>query len=471
MANKFAELNNKNLSIFLIFLSIILYGIISFYALTKPAILFDDYYTLGIVVFSFKDMIMATASNVHPPLYYIIFKIFKVLLHPNSNFYLILIGKIVSLLPLGLLLVFACTKIRKEFNLLVSGIFCLLLCSSFQIMNYSTVIRMYSWGLFFLTVQLFYIYDLLRNRNNKSWIIFTIAAVCSTYTHYFCAISSILIYILILVYFLINNRNQIKKWMISAAVCIIAYLPWLNILLSQISEVRESYWIKPITMEKIFEYFQFIFSPNNNEIGLIIGFILLFTIIVVTVLAFKRKNIVLEEKVYITILLSTIFLTIFVGIVLSLLIRPIFVERYILPCFGGLWLGFSILISKFKDDKKILFALIAFILVISAAGTIGFIDETNASFENSTKNLDFLNSINENYDFVIMEDPLSYTRYAPFLPNATVVNGEINATIASNSNQENIIVFDKVHHVENNTNFTLIGEIHQDKVYIFNPRG
>jgi hypothetical protein len=467
MANKYVGLNNKNLSIFLIFLSIMLYGIICFYALTKPAILFDDYYSLGIVIYSFRDMIFATASNVHPPLYYIIFKIFKVLLHPNSNFYLIIIGKIVSLVPLGLLLIFSCTKIRKEFNLLVSGIFCLLLCSSFQIMNYSTVIRMYSWGLFFLTIQLFYTYDLLRNGKNKSWIIFTVAAICSSYTHYFCAISSILIYGLILLYFLMYNRNQIKKWAISSAVCIIAYLPWLNILLTQISSVRENYWIKPITMENILEYFQFIFSPNNNEIGLVIGFILLITIIAVTFLAFKRENIVLEEKAYILILLSTIFLTIFAGIVLSLLIRPIFVERYILPCFGGLWLGFSIIISKFKEDKRILYALIAFLLVISAVGTLGFIDESNIAFEDSNKNLDFLNSINENYDFVVMEDPLTYLRYSPFLPNVTVVNGDINATIASNSNQENIIVFDKLHHVENNTNFTLIGEIHQDKVYIF----
>ena len=470
MANKFSEINTRHLSIFLIVLSAILYGIICFYALTKPAILFDDYYTLGIIRYPFWDMITATAENVHPPLYYIIFKIFKVLLHPNSNYYLIIIGKIVSLVPLGLLLIFSCTKIRKEFNLLVSGIFCLLLCSSFQIMNYTTVIRMYSWGLFFLTIQLYYIYDLLKN-SNRSWVIFTIATICSCYTHYFCAISSILVYVILLLYFIRYNRNLIKKWAVSAICCILAYLPWLNILITQISGVRESYWIKPITLEKIFDYFQFVFSPNNNEIGMIVSIVLLLTIVIVTIMAFKRKNIEFEEKTYIVILLSTIFITILTGIVLSLMIRPIFVERYILPCFGGLWLGFSIVISKFKDDKKILLILIAFLLVISAIATIGFIDESNANFDDSNKNLNFLNSINENYDFVIMEDPLTYMRYAPFLPNATVINGDINGTISTNLNQKEIIVFDKLGHVENNTDFTLIGEIHQDKVYIFKLEG
>ena len=70
---------------------------------------------------------------------------------------------------------------------------------------------MYSWGLFFLTIQLFYAYDLLRNKNDKSWIIFTIAAICSSYTHYFCGVSSILIYIAVLIYFILYNKNQIKK--------------------------------------------------------------------------------------------------------------------------------------------------------------------------------------------------------------------------------------------------------------------
>ena len=159
----------------------------------------------------------------------------------------------------------------------------------------------------------------------------------------------------------------------------------------------------------------------------------------------------------------------FTGIILSLLLRPIFIERYILPCFGGLWLGFSIIISKFKDDKKLLYTLITFLLVISAIGTIGYIDETNAAFEETNKDLNFLNYINENYDFIIINDLLSHLRYAPYLPNTHEELGEINSTISSNSNQKNIIVFDKYRILEKNTNFTLIGEIHQDKVYIFKP--
>lgn len=466
MFDKKLNFNESKISIILLLLSVILYFIICFNAFSKPVLGFDDYYTLGIVRFSFMDMINSTASNVHLPLYYIIFKIFKTLFHASSNFNLIMVGKFVSLIPLGLLMIFSWVKIRKEFGILVCGIFCLLLCSSFQIMNYSTVIRMYSWGLFFLTIQLFYAYKLFKYDNNLYWIIFTIAAICSSYTHYFSAISSIIIYLLLL--FILYNKGQIKKWLISTAICILTYLPWLNILLSQISSVKNEYWIKPITIGKIFDYFQFIFSPMNNEIGTIFGIILFVTIIILIYIVFSRGLLSIDEKYNLFILFSLVFITIFTGIVLSFLIRPIFVERYIVPCLGSICLGFAILIDKLKNDKNIFLPLIVFILIFSLMGAVGFVNETNVTFEDSTYTTDLLNDINQNYNFVVINDPLSNLRYSPFLNNATVIFGDINTTISSHPNEGIYVIFDKHKDLENNTNFMQIGQIHQDKIYTFN---
>lgn len=320
--------------------------------------------------------------------------------------------------------------------------------------------------MFFLTIQLFYAYKLFKYDNNLYWIIFTIAAICSSYTHYFSAISSIIIYLLLL--FILYNKGQIKKWLISTAICILTYLPWLNILLSQISSVKNEYWIKPITIGKIFDYFQFIFSPMNNEIGTIFGIILFVTIIILIYIVFSRGLLSIDEKYNLFILFSLVFITIFTGIVLSFLIRPIFVERYIVPCLGSICLGFAILIDKLKNDKNIFLPLIVFILIFSLMGAVGFVNETNVTFEDSTYTTDLLNDINQNYNFVVINDPLSNLRYSPFLNNATVIFGDINTTISSHPNEGIYVIFDKHKDLENNTNFMQIGQIHQDKIYTFN---
>lgn len=66
MFDKKLNFNESKISIILLLLSVILYFIICFNAFSKPVLGFDDYYTLGIVRFSFMDMINSTASNVHP---------------------------------------------------------------------------------------------------------------------------------------------------------------------------------------------------------------------------------------------------------------------------------------------------------------------------------------------------------------------------------------------------------------------
>lgn len=450
---------NKTISLLFLFLSLVFIGITIFFALTKPFVMYDDYYTLSIVRLSFIDMIKATAENVHPPLYYIILKVFTKLFNPTSNLSLLLLGKIVSIVPLVLLFVLIWTKIKNEFGYLVSGVFSLLICSSMQVLFFSTVIRMYSWALLFLTVQFVFAYDVLTKNTKKSWIIFTFAGICCAYTHYFTAISSIVIYLGGLIFFIFNNKSQIKTWLMSVALCVIAYLPWINILLSQFSAVRSDYWIKPITFNTVLEYFQFIFSPSND----LLGFILILVLITVVGLIVKNKEFNDFKIKYSLMLIATMFIVIAIGICLSLLIRPIFVSRYVLPLFGGLWLGFAILVDKFKSNEKIFAVLLIMIVGIAIAGVVGFINETNVEFDASNDNQNLLSSIN-NGTVVIFNDGLSFLRYSPYLGNDKIVVGDINSSLVNCSSNE-IVVFDK-HHDLDNSNFEKIGKINQDNVYL-----
>lgn len=160
---------------------------------------------------SFSDM-FTIISDVHPPLYYFIYKLcFKIASLFNFN-NLKLIGRFVSILPFYLLFIIAATKIRKNFNWLTAGLFALTLISMPQMINYATELRMYSWSLFFVTTSFLVAYEIINNKNNtKNWIILTILTICSIYTHYYSAICSGLIYLFLLTCLIKNNKSEIKK--------------------------------------------------------------------------------------------------------------------------------------------------------------------------------------------------------------------------------------------------------------------
>ncbi len=155
------------------------------------------------------------------------------------------------------------------------------------------------------------------------------------------------------------------------------YLPWLVIVLKQVSQVNGAYWIGDITIDTIKWYIQYILSVNNKSLSTLIeisyicvlvklildknkywiGDITIDTIkwyiqyilsvnnkslstlieisyICVLVKLILDKNKTTEEKIYTFMGCLVPVLTILIGVVVSWLMRPIFVERYILPSLG-----------------------------------------------------------------------------------------------------------------------------------------
>ena len=90
----------------------------------------------------------------HPPLYYLILKIFSnVFIYLNISKNYIIIGRITSLLPFYLLFIISLTKIRKEFGWLTAGLFALSVKTMPQLINFTVEIRMYGWAMFFVTTS------------------------------------------------------------------------------------------------------------------------------------------------------------------------------------------------------------------------------------------------------------------------------------------------------------------------------
>lgn len=190
------------------------------------------------------------------------------------------------------------------------------------------------------------------------------------------------------------------------------------------------------------------------------GLILFLCLVYLIYINLKNK----KDITYSTLLISIVFLTILVGIILSILIRPIFISRYIIPALGGLWLGFSILLDNISINKKMYNVIIIIVLLISIVGIISFYDISSSKYSETIENQELLHDINQT-DIIVFNDKLSYLRYSPYISSENQFHEDIDEIL--NRFNGTIYVFDKFKEVnQSNTTFEKIGVINQDDVYI-----
>ena len=199
---------------------ILIYMFIS--PLTHTILHIDEYWTYSLVNLTFMQGMTVAVHDVHPILYYLILYLFKPVAG-SDNFYFF---KVLSIVPYLLLLVVSATKIKDDHGWLTAGLFTFSLGVMSDFFIEFLTMRMYSWGLFFLVMAFIYYGDVLANWDKKSWILLTFFILCCAYTQYFFAIPCGLMYLLLLVEILRNNKDKIKQFGKSVLALIILYAPW-----------------------------------------------------------------------------------------------------------------------------------------------------------------------------------------------------------------------------------------------------
>ena len=378
--------------------------------------------------------------------------------------------QIVSLIPIVLLLIVNYYKVRENFGWFVCGLFSFCIVFMPKFMFNSIECRMYSWAMFFLTVSFIYLYNLIKKPNFKNWAIFTILTICSAYTHYFAAIGSIILYVLFLAYIIFKNRSLLKNYILSVICCIVAYLPWVNVVLSQINNTQD-YWILPIEFKTVVGYLYYVFSPTyvyiigNQFISpTVLGTIFILVLLFVLIFSFKGKTNFNEKYAYLGI--SIVILTCAVGIIISFLTHPILHYRYIYPAMGCFWLGICILINKIKKDYKLIATVVvAIILLIGCVATLDFVHMKNNAFDSSTALNESVNSYYQDNSIIIYKP--GYYSYAEnmFLDNSTCIFIEETNTTTIEDHDMNTI-----HRIKMNVTSNLTKELKEkfkvDHVYL-----
>lgn len=324
---------------------------------TNEYIWADEAFSLKLIRHSYQEVIRLTAQDVHPPLYYVLLKFF-VQIGDWLNISDKSMGSIVSSIPTLILMVISLTMIRKRWGLFASSIFIFCITFMSNCLTYGTEIRMYSLGMLFVTLTYIVAYEIILNRRLRDWLLLLVFGLGAAYTHYFACIPVAIIYGYLLLWTIIKDRVQFKKWLLISLATFMLYLPWLVIVLKQVSQVNDAYWIGDITVDTIKWYIQYTLSVNNKNLTSLMAI----AYICVLVKVILDKNKITEEKVYTLMGCLVPVLTILMGVLVSWLMRPIFVERYILPSLGCFWLCFAIGMSSLRL-KRIGYHLILILLL------------------------------------------------------------------------------------------------------------
>lgn len=302
----------------------------------SPNIWTDEAFSLALVSHSWSDMLAIAATDVHPPLYYLILKALTELIHFFlPQFSVICIGKLISVLPYAVLLATAATKVRRTWGNYVGGLWALSLFAAPSLITQGVEIRMYGWAMLFVTLAYLFAYDIITKNRKRDWCFFTLVGLASAYTHYYACLAVTPVYLLLLYTAYRQGVKTLLRWFISGIVTVIGYLPWLFIFLSQARTVSDDYWIH---LPAIKDYYEFAFNLFQN--GLTAGFVCLIVLLLFRSL-YRHKENRLQSFYILTGILCAAF-TIGIGLAASYLIRPVFVFRYMYPGLACFWLALII---------------------------------------------------------------------------------------------------------------------------------
>lgn len=250
-------------------------------------------------------------------------------------------------------------------------------------------------------------------KKNKHWLLFWVYGILTAYTQYYACVAVIAIYIALFVFFVVKahkgktektsckkthiykeqlkeqeailTKAPVKGWkaehtteqetgriagkcigkvLLCAGLSVLAYLPWLPFFFSQVRTVSSSYWIQPLTWKSIFGCMKYIFLPVSYAVKknymLACVMILLFGAAFLYSFLMKRKD--ARGRFFLLTGLWIAVFTTLIGFVCSILNRPIFVYRYLIPCLGAMWLVAAVVLWDFVEKNWGILLFVPFLL-------------------------------------------------------------------------------------------------------------
>ena len=227
-------------------------------------------------------------------------------------------------------------------------------------LKYNVEIRMYALAALFVFLSYYYFYRIVKEDKLLNYILFMIFSLASAYTHYYALIAVAFFYVVLIFYIAVVRRTAFIQIIAIYLITIVAYLPWLRILIASVQNRVDNYWIEDIPT--LGACFSFMVSEHfqNWMWGITICVFILAVLYqsgIVTVEKQDKKEYTLKvlqrphgSAVLLLLLagMASIVGTAAVGIILSKVLSPFFVTRYMYVVCPVWWFVLGVIFSKLK---------------------------------------------------------------------------------------------------------------------------
>jgi len=321
---------------------IVVAALVRLHRLTEVSYWFDESFTLKMVDFSFLEMLQRITEDDNPPFFYVVLKLW-IGLFGNS----LVVPRLLSVLcgvstVVGIFLFVREAYCRQNDDdaKLSSASFAAFMAAALVALSpahivWSNQVRMYSLTTALAAWSSYFLMRALHRSDSgfRPWVLFTFTALLQAYTHYFGLFALAAQYLFALGYVWFQRspkeglltRRSISPVLISAVCCYFAWLPWLIPFLDHRQRVAEKFPAPALSWSNVGTTLCRAFdlqlalsvTPENGLIVAQACFVVIFLLVV------RRR----PADYYLA--LASV-LPFFVAAVVSLFMRNIFVQRYLL---------------------------------------------------------------------------------------------------------------------------------------------
>lgn len=314
----------------------------------------DEVYTYGLMQKSWGGMLAETMADVHPPLYYIILRLFISVFGATYLNY-----RLASFLPYLILSLTAAFSFRKRLGYFPALLFILLSGLMPAAMTYNAEARMYSWALLFVTLCGYALFLILSGGGRGAWVLFTLMGLGAAYTHYYAFLSVCLLYFSLLVATL-AQKKPLRGWLICVGASLLGYLPWLLPFLTTLGRTAGDFWLTGVP--SLLNTLQILY--NDHIAGLLL---LALSFAAPLLYLFTARSVGMSAKHWLAAAMGiTAIGTLCIAYAASALVRPLFLTRYFYPCCGLVWLCFGLAVQELGRRWKWLHLLSMAAIVVLA---------------------------------------------------------------------------------------------------------
>jgi len=312
----------KQTSAFL--LIFIIASIVYLYNLTFSDLWIDETFTKELIKFPFPKMLELLAGDFHPPLYFSLLKLFNSVTG-ISDFTIRLFSVIGALC----LLILSYTVGQRVFGKNGALYFCLTILSIPMLASNSHDARMYTWAPFAVTGVFLYSYLYIKTNKRSDLVLLGLFTLMAAYLHYYCLIAAFWSNIFVFLYLVLKKGKTWYAHLITMFAVVLLYLPWLAVFLAQTSSANDNFYIAPLNIESILACYIGPFMEKFwFEIPSYIMIAIVFSLTLVSIFNhfIRYKD---DDRLILGLSLTIFNATILTGIILSFILRPVLMLRYV----------------------------------------------------------------------------------------------------------------------------------------------